>query len=118
MTGTTGVPGDATDAADDLGTLYVVGIGPGLPHAMTQRARDVIRHADCVIASNLYQEFLRRDGTIPPESRTEPIEEQAASNEEAASDGAPASNGAPASDGGVAAEATETAEAAETAEAT
>ena len=71
MTGTTDVPGDATDAADDLGTLYVVGIGPGLPHAMTQRAHDVIRHADCVIASNLYQEFLRRDGTIPPESRTE-----------------------------------------------
>ncbi|MFC6614811.1 precorrin-3B C(17)-methyltransferase [Halopenitus salinus] len=52
----------------DLGTLYVVGIGPGLPHAMTQRARDVIATADCVIASNLYQEFLRRDGTLPPES--------------------------------------------------
>jgi len=50
------------------GTLYVVGIGPGLPHAMTQRARDVIATADCVIASNLYQEFLRRDGTLPPES--------------------------------------------------
>ncbi|MES3516037.1 MAG: SAM-dependent methyltransferase [Natronomonas sp.] len=53
---------------DDYGTLYVVGIGPGLPHAMTQRARDVIRTADCVIASNLYQEFLRKDGTIPPEA--------------------------------------------------
>ena len=49
------------------GTLYVVGIGPGLPHAMTQRAKDVITSADCVIASNLYQEFLRRDGTLPPE---------------------------------------------------
>ena len=52
---------------DDLGTLYVVGIGPGLPHAMTQRAADVIATADCVIASTLYQEFLRRDGTLPPE---------------------------------------------------
>jgi precorrin-3B C17-methyltransferase len=28
----------------------------------------VIETADCVIASNLYQEFLRRDGTLPPES--------------------------------------------------
>jgi precorrin-3B C17-methyltransferase len=53
--------------AEEMGTLYVVGIGPGLPHAMTQRAADVIRRADCVIASNLYQEFLRRDGTLPPE---------------------------------------------------
>ncbi|EMA53209.1 MULTISPECIES: precorrin-3B C(17)-methyltransferase [Halococcus] len=52
---------------DDLGTLSVVGIGPGLPHAMTQRAKDVIATADCVIASNLYQAFLRRDGTLPPE---------------------------------------------------
>ena len=52
---------------DGYGTLYVVGIGPGLPHAMTQRAKDVITSADCVIASNLYQEFLRRDGTLPPE---------------------------------------------------
>jgi precorrin-3B C17-methyltransferase len=51
----------------DRGTLYVVGIGPGLPHAMTQRAKDVIATADCVIASTLYQEFLRRDGTLPPE---------------------------------------------------
>jgi precorrin-3B C17-methyltransferase len=56
---------------DEHGTLYVVGIGPGLPHAMTQRARDVIRTADCVIASNLYQEFLRKDGTIPPETATD-----------------------------------------------
>ncbi|WP_436930809.1 precorrin-3B C(17)-methyltransferase [Halosimplex halobium] len=56
-----------TAAECDLGTLYVVGIGPGLPHAMTQRAKDVIASADCVVASNLYQEFLRRDGTLPPE---------------------------------------------------
>ena len=61
-----------TDAdTSEYGTLYVVGIGPGLPHAMTQRARDVIRTADCVIASNLYQEFLRQDGTIPPEAATD-----------------------------------------------
>lgn len=53
--------------SDKTGTLYVVGIGPGLPHAMTQRAKDVIATADCVIASNLYQEFLRQDGTLPPE---------------------------------------------------
>ena len=60
--------GDVEDgSADDRGTLHVVGIGPGLPHAMTQRAKDVIATADCVIASNLYQEFLRRDGTLPPE---------------------------------------------------
>ncbi|WP_435180991.1 precorrin-3B C(17)-methyltransferase [Halorussus sp. AFM4] len=60
---------DASDdrPTDDVGTLYVVGIGPGLPHAMTQRAKDVVANADCVIASNLYQEFLRRDGTLPPE---------------------------------------------------
>lgn len=53
---------------EETGTLSVVGIGPGLPHAMTQEATDVIATADCVIASNLYQEFLRRDGTLPPES--------------------------------------------------
>ncbi|WP_207588356.1 SAM-dependent methyltransferase [Halomontanus rarus] len=50
-----------------LGTLYVVGIGPGLPGDMTQRAGDVIRNADCVIASDLYRTFLREDGTLPPE---------------------------------------------------
>ncbi|MDL5363121.1 precorrin-3B C(17)-methyltransferase [Halalkalicoccus sp. NIPERK01] len=60
---------DPEPSVDDaMGTLYVVGIGPGLPHAMTQRAKDVIATADCVIASNLYQEFLRRDGTLPPEN--------------------------------------------------
>ncbi|ELZ52656.1 MULTISPECIES: precorrin-3B C(17)-methyltransferase [Halorubrum] len=84
MTGNGSAPGGADDAPDATGTLYVVGIGPGLPHAMTQRARDVIRHADCVIASNLYQEFLRRDGTIPPESRTE---DAAAADGGAAPDG-------------------------------
>ena len=83
MTGNGSVPGGAEDAPEGTGTLYVVGIGPGLPHAMTQRARDVIRHADCVIASNLYQEFLRQDGTIPPESRTE----DAAATDGGATDG-------------------------------
>jgi len=53
---------------DDYGTLYVVGIGPGLPHDMTQRASDVIRSADSIVASNLYQTFLRKDGTLPPQS--------------------------------------------------
>ncbi|NHN41667.1 cobalt-precorrin-2 C(20)-methyltransferase [Halorubellus sp. JP-L1] len=52
---------------DEYGRLYVVGIGPGLPHAMTQRAKEVVATADCVVASNLYQEFLRRDGTLPSE---------------------------------------------------
>ena len=66
-------PSEGGDAAtttrpDDYGTLYVVGIGPGLPHDMTQRAGEIIRTADTVVASNLYQEFLRRDGTLPPES--------------------------------------------------
>lgn len=57
--------------AGELGRLYVVGIGPGLPHTMTQRARDVISSADCVIASNLYQAFLREDGTLPAETETD-----------------------------------------------
>ena len=56
-----------TTPPDDYGTLYVVGIGPGLPGEMTQRAKDIIETADCVVASNLYQEFLRKDGTLPPE---------------------------------------------------
>jgi precorrin-3B C17-methyltransferase len=64
-------PDAETPDRSDLGTLYVVGIGPGLPHAMTQRAKDVIQTADCVIASTLYQEFLRRDGTLPPETATD-----------------------------------------------
>ncbi|MFB6083295.1 MAG: precorrin-3B C(17)-methyltransferase [Halorientalis sp.] len=73
--------GGGETAADDHGTLYVVGIGPGLPGGMTQRAKDVISTADCVIASNLYQEFLRKDGTLPPES----------AEVAAATDGGPAS---------------------------
>lgn len=70
MSGTEDVAASAPTTAtpDDYGTLYVVGIGPGLPHDMTQRAKDVIQTADCVVASNLYQEFLRKDGTLPPES--------------------------------------------------
>jgi len=65
-----------TADTSDRGTLYVVGIGPGLPGGMTQRAKDVVRTADCVVASNLYQEFLRRDGTLPPaESGERPDQE-------------------------------------------
>ena len=59
------------DQHRDHGTLYVVGIGPGLPDHMTQRAGSVISTADCVIASNLYQTFLRKDGTLPPEMATD-----------------------------------------------
>jgi precorrin-3B C17-methyltransferase len=55
-----------TAGSNGTGTLYVVGIGPGLPDSMTQRASDIIETANCVIASNLYQEFLRKDGTLPP----------------------------------------------------
>ena len=74
MTGHGSAPGGAGGAPDDLGTLYVVGIGPGLPHGMTVRAREVIREADCVVASTLYQAFLREDGTIPPESATAAVD--------------------------------------------
>ena len=62
--------GASADDGDEQGTLYVVGIGPGLPGEMTQRATEVIATADCVVASTLYQEFLRRDGTLPAEDRT------------------------------------------------
>jgi precorrin-3B C17-methyltransferase len=60
----------SAEETDEQGTLYVVGIGPGLPGEMTQRATEVIATADCVVASTLYQEFLRRDGTLPAEDRT------------------------------------------------
>ncbi|ELY60861.1 precorrin-3B C(17)-methyltransferase [Natronococcus jeotgali] len=56
---------------EDHGTLSVVGIGPGLPDHMTVKAKRVIETADVVIASSLYQEFLRADGTIPSEERTD-----------------------------------------------
>ncbi|WP_049923818.1 precorrin-3B C(17)-methyltransferase [Halopiger djelfimassiliensis] len=76
MSGTEPDAGETTaDAAggtpDDHGTLYIVGIGPGLPEHMTKRAKTVIESADVVIASSLYQEFLRDDGTIPSEERTD-----------------------------------------------
>ncbi|ELZ06102.1 precorrin-3B C(17)-methyltransferase [Natrialba asiatica] len=57
--------GEAGTPADH-GTLHVVGIGPGLPAHMTAKAKRVIESADVVIASSLYQEFLRDDGTLPP----------------------------------------------------
>ncbi|TYT60955.1 precorrin-3B C(17)-methyltransferase [Natrialba swarupiae] len=56
-----------TGTPDDHGTLSVVGIGPGLPDQMTAKAKRVIESADVVIASSLYQAFLREDGTLPPE---------------------------------------------------
>ena len=55
---------------DEHGTLYVVGIGPGLPDHMTKRAKEVIESSEVVIASTLYQEFLRDDGTLLPEEAT------------------------------------------------
>ncbi|SDJ92450.1 precorrin-3B C(17)-methyltransferase [Natronorubrum texcoconense] len=59
---------DTSDGTpDDHGTLYVVGIGPGLPDHMTAKAKRVIESSEVVIASSLYQEFLRDDGTLPPE---------------------------------------------------
>ena len=57
------------DQPDDIGTLSVVGIGPGLPDEMTKRAKRVIETADCVIVSDLYQAFLREDGTLPPKDQ-------------------------------------------------
>ena len=66
---------------EGYGTLYVVGIGPGLPHAMTQRAREVISTADCVIASNLYQEFLGQDRTIAQETAADGGETTSARSE-------------------------------------
>mgnify|MGYP000492409066 FL=1 len=69
--------GDPSEVApDNYGTLYVVGIGPGLPGEMTERARRVIEEADCVIASNLYQAFLRDDGTLPPEEEQEESDQE------------------------------------------
>ncbi len=62
---------EAAGTPDDHGTLYVVGIGPGLPDHMTVKAKRVIESADVVIASTLYQAFLRDDGTIPSEERTD-----------------------------------------------
>ncbi|ELY96433.1 precorrin-3B C(17)-methyltransferase [Natrialba taiwanensis] len=62
--------GEAGTPADH-GTLYVVGIGPGLPAHMTAKAKRVIESADVVIASSLYQEFLRDDGTLPPADATD-----------------------------------------------
>jgi precorrin-3B C17-methyltransferase len=77
--------GAATDSRPDYGTLSVVGIGPGLPHDMTQRASEVVRTADTVIVSNLYQEFLRKDGTLPPKSAA--IEDRSDDAEVADEDG-------------------------------
>lgn len=51
------------------GTLYVVGIGPGLPAHLTKAARSTIHNADAVYVASLYQSFLRSGGILPdPES--------------------------------------------------
>ncbi|WP_050032935.1 precorrin-3B C(17)-methyltransferase [Halorubrum halophilum] len=64
------------EAPEGYGTLYVVGIGPGLPDELTERARRVVKEADCVIASNLYQAFLRENGTLPPEADQEAADQE------------------------------------------
>jgi len=84
---------DESDPPADYGTLYVVGIGPGLPHAMTRRATAVIETADCVIASNLYQEFLRKDGTIPQEGAAGDAEPTAGGGETASDVAEPTAGG-------------------------
>ncbi len=48
-----------------MGTLYIVGIGPGLPEHLTARAREVIQRGDCLIVADLYRKFLAVDGIIP-----------------------------------------------------
>ncbi len=61
----------ASGTPEEYGTLYVVGIGPGLPDHMTKRAKEVIESSEVVIASSLYQEFLRDDGTLLPKAETD-----------------------------------------------
>lgn len=58
----------AGEEREELGTLFVVGIGPGHPDHLTRRAEAVLREADCVIAADLYQEFLRSADILPPAS--------------------------------------------------
>ncbi|MDR5673743.1 Precorrin-3B methylase [Halalkaliarchaeum sp. AArc-CO] len=62
----TGDDSPSSDREDDYGTLYVVGIGPGLPEHATRRAQEVIRNADCVIVADLYRRFLCEGGILPP----------------------------------------------------
>jgi len=62
---------DSTTRPDGMGALSVVGIGPGLPDDMTQRAKEVIETADCGIVSDLYQAFLRDDGSLPPKDQVD-----------------------------------------------
>lgn len=59
------------------GTLFIVGIGPGLPDHLTRRARSIITRADAVYAAPLYQSFLRSKDVLPEEgvrSRPEVID--------------------------------------------
>lgn len=53
---------EATSGTD--ASLTIVGIGPGLPDHLTQRARNAIRTADTVYAASVYQSFLETDGVL------------------------------------------------------
>lgn len=67
----TGDDRPSSDRGDDYGTLYVVGIGPGLSASLTHRARELIETADCVILADLYRRFLCEDGIFPPSALTD-----------------------------------------------
>lgn len=53
------------ESASRSGTLFIVGIGPGLPDHLTGRARSIITGADTVYAAPLYQSFLRWGDVLP-----------------------------------------------------
>lgn len=59
--------GPSGDETSPDGTLYIVGIGPGLPGHLTDRARSIITGADTVYAAPLYQSFLRSGDVLPEE---------------------------------------------------
>ncbi len=62
----TAAAAEATRRAD-YGTL-TWSVSGRAPPRHDPRAKDVIQTADCIIASNLDHEFLRKDGTLPPQS--------------------------------------------------
>ncbi|MFB6085520.1 MAG: SAM-dependent methyltransferase [Halodesulfurarchaeum sp.] len=57
-------PGSRRSVIEGLGILKIVGIGPGLPDQLTERARGAIRTADAVYAAPLYRELLAQDGLL------------------------------------------------------
>lgn len=57
---------------ENIGKLYVVGIGPGLSDQMTPRAQEIVKTADCIIAAPLYQQFLKQGDIIPQEASDSP----------------------------------------------